>query len=360
MAVEVRVSDGAQRELDEIRDYIAQDSVAAAFTLAGPIPMTIAPDTPFLLPKTRRELQPLLESAGIRMRKEWGQCLLLDINMLNAIVRDAGVQQGDLVLEIGPGPGTLTEMLLRAGAWVVAVDIDRGLATLSANALGTTGRLTMLRADAMGRHNELNPGVLSALRGVLAGDLGPAQAHEEVLCTPESLPGPFTSLRVVANLPYQISAPVLIALLEAELPIASMTLLLQLEVAEKLEANPGDDDWGLLSLIRHLRADAKLVRKVPKHCFWPQPKVESGLIQLTPYAEQPDAATYGAIKSVAASLFQYRRKTLNQAAQHGLGLTSDQTKAWLSGADVNPSDRVEVLTMEELGALARTLPARSE
>lgn len=304
---------------------------------------------PFLLPKSRRELQPLLGQHGLRPNKDLGQCLLLDVNLLAAIVRDAGVGEGDLVLEIGPGPGTLTELLLRSGAYVCAVDIDRGFANLLQSVLGSHKRFALIHTDVMGRHNELHPDVSTVLKALWNREELPQL--DSLLCA-APLSTSFQRVCVVANLPYQISAPVLVALLELGLPIVSMTLLLQLEVARKLSATSGDADWGLLSLLRALRADCTFLRKVPANCFWPRPKVDSGLVQLTPRRDQASDAEYEAIKHVASSLFRYRRKTLLQGAKHGLELSGEDAKAWFERAGVDPRARVEQLTLDELKTLA--------
>ncbi|MCK6439125.1 MAG: 16S rRNA (adenine(1518)-N(6)/adenine(1519)-N(6))-dimethyltransferase RsmA [Planctomycetes bacterium] len=292
------------------------------------------------MPKTRKELLPMLEAAGLKPRRGWGQSFLLDANMLDAIAREAEIGPDDLVLEIGTGPATLTEFLLERAGFVVSVEIDRGMAAFVKDALGNTDNLLLINADVMPEKNQLNLEIVGKVNELLMKNKRP--------------------LKVVANLPYSIASPLLIALLESELPIETMTLLFQLEVAERLTAKPGDDAYGLLTVLCALHADTKILRRVPNTCFWPKPKIESALVQVVPYGKRVEH--YEATKHVASAVMRYRRKTLLNAAQYGLGLSKTGTLAWLQRADIDPTRHPGDLNIEEylrLGAELK-MPVRDE
>lgn len=313
-------------------------------------------------PKTLAALQPILEAKGIKMRREWGQNLLIDGNMLAAIGRDSGVTTADIVLEIGVGAGSLTAELLPLARLVIGVDIDRGMMGVTRELLGDAPNLVTMRADVMGAHNQLNPTVEAVVRralGIASGtdpildDDGEAVRFPPTPKTPDLHP----KLKVVANLPYSISSPVLLALLESDLPIVDMTLMLQLEVARKLCAKPGDDEWGLLSLLAGEFAEASLIRKVPAACFWPRPKVDSATVRVIPHTHKPDRAHYARLKKVAHGLFQQRRKSILNGAKIGLGMDGAAAHAWLAAAEIDPSDHAERLDRAELHRLAAAYPA---
>ncbi len=335
-------------------------------------------------PTTRAEIQPLLEARGMRLRREWGQNLLIDKNLLAAIGRDAGIAAGDMVLEIGVGAGSLTAELIQRARLVLGVDIDRGMAGLTRELLAHATNLVVMRADVMGRHNQLNPAVSAAIRaglevcGIPGGGAGfqPASqggagfqpaSFDSIIdddgqpivfpkLEPASEPG---VLRVVANLPYQVSSPVMLALLEAELPLTSMTVMLQFEVGRKICAKPGDDDWGLLSLLAQELADCSLLRRVPAACFWPRPKVDSAIVQLN-VKPSPDMAAWRRLRAVAHGLFQQRRKRILNGAKLGLGMDGESASKWLAEAGVDQSAHAEALPPEALRRLAECWPGGGE
>jgi len=317
-------------------------------------------------PTSLQLLKPLIEARGIKLRREWGQNLLVDANMLAAIIRDSGVGPNDVVLEIGVGAGSLTHGLSDAARLVVGVDIDRGMLSLARELLGDRTNVVTIRCDVMGAHNQLNPRVVAVLRAALvhAGVAGAGNGAEddelvdddgEAVSFPSSMLGSTGgSFRVVANLPYSISSPVLLALMESGLPIASMTLMLQLEVARKLCAKPGDDEWGLLAILAGELADSKLLRKVPAACFWPRPKVDSATVEVIPSPGRSTREEYDQLRKVVHGLFQQRRKNVLNGAKLGLGLSSEEARAWLARAGVDPSNHAESLAVADLRRLAAT------
>lgn len=302
-----------------------------------------------MIPKTRRELIPMLEAAGIKPHKKWGQSLLLDGNMLEAIARDADIGSDDLVLEIGPGPATLTEYLMERAGFVVAAEIDRGMVAFVAEALSGSEKLVLLNEDILEEKNTLNARVVEAVSSLLAGN--ECNAENAALIAPNA-PKTFSALKVVANLPYSIASPTLIAILESPLSATSMTLLLQKEVADKLMAPSGGKDYGLLTLLCALSAEVEHLRDVPATCFWPRPKVVSSLIRVTPYASRLDEEEYDKTKRVISGLMGYRRKNLTNAAQHGLGMERDDASAWFERAGIDAKLHASQLTLDQFKALA--------
>lgn len=302
------------------------------------------------LPKAPRALRELLEARGLRLAKERGQNFLVDKNVLAGIAADADTQKGELILEVGPGAGALTEYLLEEAGLVVAVDVDRGLIELLSDFLGECENLQLCLADVMGKHNQLNASLVAMLNSILAG----AEIAEEYpdlnitklgRCRAEGWP----ELRVVANLPYSITSPVIIALLESALPIKDLTLLVQREVADKICAPVGQGDWGLLSLLVRLHGEAEMLRKVPRTVFWPMPKVDSAVIRITPNQAR-DHAEISALKACVAPIFRYRRKSLSAGLKHAHGLKAEASAALLAAAGLVASDHVEKL---EISALQR-------
>jgi 16S rRNA (adenine1518-N6/adenine1519-N6)-dimethyltransferase len=233
-----------------------------------------------------QELKALLDAHGLAPQARFGQNFLVDPALLAAIPRDAGVQAGEMVIEIGPGAGALTERLLAAGARVVAVEVDHGLARLLRERLAgplADGSLQLLEGDALGPAETLHAG----LEALLAGLAEPP--------------------RLVANLPYAISGPFLARL--PGRPLAGATLLLQREVAEKA-AGPAGGEWSPLAVRLALAFRAELGRRVPAEVFWPRPRIESAFLQLRPRPDAPDAAGFARLAAALRLAFGQRRKLL--------------------------------------------------
>ena len=274
------------------------------------------------------EIRARMEAAGFRPRKRLGQNFLLDPSLHEAIVEAAGVEPGDRVLEIGSGAGFLTAHLLQAGASVLAVEVDSRLAEISRGVLSRRGELTLLVGDVLEGKNRLNPKVVEAARAH-AGDRG---------------------LKVVANLPYSVSGPVLALLALSSLPFQVLVFLVQKELAQKALARPGGPHWGHLGFVVGLRFQGKLLRTVPPQVFRPRPKVVSALVRLWPRKRpliQP-GPRIEALALLARKLFSRRRKSLRGALK-SLGVSDPDMvleKAGVSG-DVRVGE-VEAETMDRL------------
>ena len=233
------------------------------------------------------ELRDLLAAHGLRPNPRFGQNFLVDPALLSRIPEDAGVEVGDSVLEVGPGAGSLTCELLKAGAKVVAVELDHGLLRVMRERFEDEledGRLTLIEGDILGPHETM---------------------HAEVEAWWEGLERP---PRLVANLPYAISGPFL-----GRLPgrkILGATLLLQREVADKAAGPAAKEEWSPLSIRLHFAFEAQTGRRLPPEVFWPRPKIDSAFLQLRPKSTALAAASERALNEVLRFAFGQRRKTL--------------------------------------------------
>lgn len=276
-------------------------------------------------------LKAMLAQAGIRPRKSAGQNFLIDEALAEAIARDAEIDPDDVVLEVGPGFGQLTQYLTPLAHHVVSVDIDARLLALARSRLADRTNLTLLEADALASKSTLNPVVLDAVRAQL-GD---------------------RSLRVVANLPYNVATPLVVGLLAEDLPLTGMTVMVQLEAAQRFSAEPGDEAYGSVSVLCAALCDeVKLVRRVPREVFHPRPKVTSAIARFVPRADRQRG--YPRLAKVVRALFNYRRKTLGKAVKSAA--RADPSLDWLiealAGAELDPKTRLDHLGLEGFRVLS--------
>ena len=264
--------------------------------------------------QTLSEIRELLADRGLTPRRRFGQNFLHDHNQLKKLVQAAGISEGQLVLEVGPGTGTLTEALLDAGARVVTCEVDEGLADLIEERLGS--RLTLVRGDCLGRGRRLNDDLISAL----------GEEH----------------WTLVANLPYQIASPLMIELLLHHPNCRSQHVTIQREVAERLIAAEGTRERGPLGILASTFSTVKRICDVPGSCFWPQPKVTSSMVSITPLGT-PDDLDVDAYAAFISKLFSSRRKQLGRIFGRDRALPDGIDATW----------RPEVLDNEQLLALFR-------
>lgn len=242
--------------------------------------------------QTASFLRRRFEVAGVRPRTRYGQCFLIDLNLLDILVDAADLGPDDVVLEVGTGTGSLTQLMAPRVAAVVTVEIDRQLFQLASEELFALENVAMLRLDALQNKNRLNPAVLDAVFERL-----------------ESVPN--RRLKLVANLPYNVATPIISNLLGLDRAPHSMVVTVQKEVANRLTARPGTKDYGALSIWVQSQCTAEVVRTMPPTAFWPRPKVESAIVRLVldPARRRqiPDRAFF---HDFVRALFRHRRKLL--------------------------------------------------
>jgi 16S rRNA (adenine1518-N6/adenine1519-N6)-dimethyltransferase len=213
--------------------------------------------------QTQSYLMQRFEEAGIRPTTRHGQNFLIDLNLLDVMVRAAAVGPHDVVLEVGTGLGSLTTRLAELAAAVVSVEIDERLQALAAEELGPAKNVTLLRQDALRNKNAMDSAVLEAVRKQLL-------AH------------PGCQFKLVANLPYNIATPILSNLLSTDPLPVSLTATVQKELADRMVAHPGTKDYSALSIWMQALCHIEIVRELPPQVFWPRPKVHSAIIQIVP------------------------------------------------------------------------------
>lgn len=279
-------------------------------------------DEKILQPKiaSRQVTTHILKAFGLHMSKKLGQNFLIDAGIVQGIVDAAQIHLGDHVLEIGPGIGTLTQGLAEAGADVTAVELDKKLPAVLAETLKAYDRVRIVPGD------------------ILKVDI-PALMGQE----------PF---KVVANLPYYITTPILMTLLERRLPITMMVTMVQKEVAERMTARPGSRSYGALSVAVQYYTEPEIVLNVPPRSFIPAPEVDSVVIacrvRSVPAVKVSEEKLFFRVVRAA---FGQRRKTLANALRGG-GFPKEQVRAAMERAQMDPQRRGETLSLEEFGRLA--------
>ncbi len=268
--------------------------------------------------QTLSEIKATLEQRGLSPRKTLGQNFLIDHNLLKRLVDAAEIQPGDLVLEVGPGTGALTDMLLDRGAVVIACELDSGLADLLHDRYAQTSadRFMLIVGDCLENKHTLSPEIDSALGGRL--------------------------FKCVANLPYGAASPLMV-LLAAHKNCLGQFITIQREVAHRIMAKHNTRDYSELSILVQAMCDVKHIAQLPPACFWPRPKVASEMIAITPRRE-PLTQDLPALAALCRTLFTKRRK------QIGAILGRDVTLPEGVAATARP----EQLTIEQLVQLART------
>ena len=279
--------------------------------------------------------------AGIEPHKKRGQNFLIDLNLQRLLLESAGLGPDDVVLEVGTGTGSLTALMAPKAAAVVTVEIDRPLLELAGEELYGLPNVTMLQADALENKNRLNPAVLEAVRNELAA-------------------APGRSLKLVANLPYNVATPILTNLLATDTPPRLMAITIQRELADRIVAHPGTKDYGALSIWVQSQCRAEVVRVMPPEAFWPRPKVSSAIVRIT-LDEQlrgriPDLAFFHVF---VRSMFFHRRKFLRSEVLSATKkrLEKPQVDAILARLGLDGTTRAERLDVEQMLRLCEAVRA---
>ncbi len=283
---------------------------------------------------TKRELKQLLAERGLRPKASKGQCFLVDLNLLEVLVREAELGPEDVVLEVGAGTGSLTRRLAERAAAVLSVEIDRHFFELAAEQVADYSNVTLICADALSGKNRLNPELVEHL-----ARLAP-------------LGSPYRR-KLVANLPYNIATPLLCLLLLREEPWDRFVFTVQREVADRLVAEPGSKQYGAVSVLVQAVAEAELLRTLPPNVFWPQPKVHSAMVRIRPdRAKRAAVADIERLYEFVRRLMLHRRKVLRQALAACLrSISPAEADQILAEAGIERQRRAETLGLAEFARL---------
>ncbi len=284
--------------------------------------------------QTQSQIRDLLRQAGMQPQHRHGQHFLVDRNLMHKLVDSAGIAPDDLVLEIGPGTGSLTNMLAELAAHVLAVEIDPAIADLARRHLAHHDNVTLLVSDALAGKNHLSPRVVEALQDRQRGLAG--------------------RCLLVANLPYNAASPIVADLVLDVPQVRMLCFTVQKEVADRMAAAPRTSDYGPLSVVLQALAGVKRVARVPRQAFWPAPDVESAIVRIEPdSARRAAAGDVHHLAAVTHRLFLHRRKTLWQNLKLAYGEEADGLKDALA---IDWRRRPEELAVAEWIDLAKALP----
>lgn len=272
----------------------------------------------------------VLQKYNFSFQKKFGQNFLIDTHVLDKIIRSAEITKEDMVVEIGPGIGTMTQYLACAAGKVAAIEIDKALIPILEDTLEGYENVQVINDD------------------VLKVDIAKL-AKEENGGRP---------IKVVANLPYYITTPIIMGLFENHVPLKSITVMVQKEVADRMQVGPGTKDYGALSLAVQYYAKPYIVANVPPNCFMPRPKVGSAVIRLERYDEPPvQVEDEKLMFRIIRASFNQRRKTLANGLKNSpeLQFSKEEIEKAIEGIGKSVSVRGEALTLEEFAALSNLL-----
>ena len=270
----------------------------------------------------------LLSRYGFKFSKSLGQNFLIDGNIVRKIVSESNITKDDYVLEIGPGMGTLTEELSLRAKKVVAVELDDSLIPILGETLDKYDNVEIVHGD------------------ILKIDI-------EKLIEEKLNNGP---VKVVANLPYYITTPIIARLIEDDLNLESITVMVQKEVAERMASGPGSKAYGSLSVFVNFYSNPEIIVKVPKTVFMPQPKIDSSVIRLTLKKELPELDRDKFFTVVKAAFGKRRKTILNSLSSFGFSIEKETIKDVLEQLEISPEERAENLSVEEFIKISKALP----
>ena len=272
----------------------------------------------------------VLQKYNFNFQKKFGQNFLIDTHVLDKIIRESGVTKDDCVIEIGPGIGTMTQYLCENAREVVAIEIDKNLIPILQDTLSSYDNVTVINED------------------VLKVDIKKL-AEEKNGGRP---------VKVVANLPYYITTPIIMGLFESHVPIDSITIMVQKEVADRMQEGPGSKEYGALSLAVQYYAKPEIVANVPPNCFMPRPNVGSAVIRLTCHEKPPvEVKDEGFMFQIIRASFNQRRKTLVNGLGNAafLPVTKEQVAEVLEKMGLVQTIRGEALSLEQFAELSNLL-----
>ena len=277
----------------------------------------------------------ILQKYHFNFQKKFGQNFLIDTHVLEKIISAAGITKDDMVLEIGPGIGTMTQYLAEAAGKVAAVEIDKNLIPILENTLSEYDNVMVINDD-----------VLKVdIRGLVEKENGGRP------------------VKVVANLPYYITTPIIMGLFESHVPLESITVMVQKEVADRMQVGPGTKDYGALSLAVQYYAEPYIVANVPPNCFMPRPAVGSAVIRLTRHQKPPvEVMDEKLMFRLIRASFNQRRKTLANGLKNSgeLNLSKEVITAAIEKLGKGSSVRGEALDLEEFARLTNIIKEEME
>ena len=311
-------------------------------------------------------IQQLIQENHFAVQKKYGQNFLVDSNILDGIVRAAEITKDDTVLEIGPGMGSLTQHLLEAAGRVIAVEVDKMLIPILQENLKGYDNLTLIHGDILKDIDALIYGEKTDGEETSVANGGKGDGDSEFFSEQAGESGadegrvPGKKVKVVANLPYYITTPIVMELLEKQENIESITVMVQKEVALRMQEGPGSKSYGALSLAVQYYSKPEIAMTVSKHCFLPKPDVDSAVIKLDIYApeERPvKAKDPEFLFKVIRAAFNQRRKTLVNALANdaALKMPKEKTAQALAAIGKPETTRGEALTLSEFAELADEL-----
>ncbi len=277
----------------------------------------------------------IIQKYDFVFQKRFGQNFLVDTHVLEKIIQAAGLTKEDLVLEIGPGIGTMTQYLAENAGRVMAVEIDSNLIPILKETLKDYDNVTVINED-----------ILKVDVAALAEQYNGGRP-----------------IKVVANLPYYITTPIIMGLFESQVPIDNITVMVQKEVAERMQARPGTKNYGALSLAVQYYAEPYIVANVPPNCFIPRPSVGSAVIRLTRHGKKPvEVKDEKLMFALIRASFNQRRKTLQNSLNNSAELSFSKEKIGeaIEKMGLSPSVRGEALTLEQFAKLADALGKRGQ
>ena len=288
-------------------------------------------------PYTRKAVREISEKHGFRRADSLGQNFLVDRNIIEKIIDAAELTENTLVIEIGPGMGALTQVAAKKAGKVIAVEIDRHLIPVLGEVVGHLDNVEIINQDIL--KTDINGLIESEKKNFAASD------HE------------IDKVVILGNLPYYITTPIIMGILERQIEMDTMVIMMQKEVAERIVATPGGKTYGALSIACQFFCETNYVATVPRTVFQPQPKVDSAVLRLDKRAELPWEIGAGGRKlffEVVRAGFNRRRKTLLNALT-ALGMDKEDLKSILDGAGVEPSRRAETLSIQEFANVANAI-----
>jgi 16S rRNA (adenine1518-N6/adenine1519-N6)-dimethyltransferase len=277
-----------------------------------------------------KETIEILNKYHFVFQKKFGQNFLIDTHVLDKIIKSAEVTKEDMVLEIGPGIGTLTQYLCEAAREVVAVEIDKSLLPILEDTLSAYDNVTVINEDIL--KIDINKLVQERNNG--------------------------KPIKIVANLPYYITTPIIMGLFEARVPVTNITVMVQKEVADRMQSGPGSKDYGALSLAVQYYAKPYIAANVPPNCFMPRPNVGSAVIRLTLHGQRPvDVKDEKLLFQIIRASFNQRRKTLANGLNNSpeIHLPKDIISESIQELNLMPSIRGEALTLEQFAKLSNII-----